>query len=108
MGPKTFFVERIRVNNNFLEENLPKALAFFQNVILPELLGRFYTLLKNREVETYCFCREAEKNGNMVICCNEGCAIKLFHIECVQFDGFIEDGAWLCDACSELFDADLN
>lgn len=61
-----------------------------------------------KDIEACCFCGEAVTDKNMVSCSNEDCVIKLFHIECVQLDGFIEEGVWLCDACSELFDADAS
>lgn len=42
-GPKEFFTQRILKDEDFLSENIEKALEFHASVVVPELLGRFFT-----------------------------------------------------------------
>lgn len=43
-SPKDFFVEKVNFDSNFWQEKSAKALLFHREVILPELLAKYYTL----------------------------------------------------------------
>ncbi|KAH9836009.1 inhibitor of growth protein 5-like [Teratosphaeria destructans] len=41
--------------------------------------------------DRYCFCRGVEGNQEMVMCCNEQCAIGWYHVECVGEENMTEE-----------------
>ena len=98
-------VERIHPVDQHL--NLVKAAQFFRLCILPELAGKWYTrshtLLPANELEdeddpgTWCYCQES-KGGDMVGCDNKNCAIKWFHVSCLQMAA-VPSGKWFCPTC---------
>lgn len=70
------WVERIVVDNDFLQKNLLAASTFHSSVIIPELLSRWYT--NSREcvqVELLCECQKPDDGQEMIRCANELCYI---------------------------------
>ena len=79
-------MERILVDNKFLDAYLEKATKFFTYGILPEVLGKWYSRLPNylqassenetasSQEEMWYFCHTPEL-GEMIACDNEQCKI---------------------------------
>ena len=99
------YIERIFPNDNLWSRCVVKSSAFFQNSILPELLGRLFTrpalisasssTPSNSNLETqlqmtdspenlYCYCREPEADEVMIGCNNQDCLIEWFHVKCLN------------------------
>lgn len=45
---KNAFRTRVLIDDKFLKENIPRAQLFYQNVIIPKLLSKYYTSTKER------------------------------------------------------------
>ena len=55
-----------------------------ENVIIPEILGRWYTQQKNNcfeIIQVFCDCQRPDNGKEMVQCANSGCSIQWFHLE---------------------------
>lgn len=97
-SPKGFFQERIFPDEHFWELHFPKALEFQQKVLLPELLGRYFT--KGRYFQQrWCICQEPDNNRIMIQCDNDDCDIQWFHLDCIGLTD-IPENLWLSQNCS--------
>jgi hypothetical protein len=113
-------VERIELDLPFLDENLPKAKALFENSILPELLGRWFSRPPDDTVPStstsrptndisvvpddpskYCYCQEGE-HGEMVGCDNTDCPYQWFHLDCLNLTKPPKGKIWYCPDCRKL------
>ena len=97
---KDWHIERILPNKSFWDDTLSKSREFFQLCILPELVGKFYTVdiapatadenidrnihNTNESVITYCYCKQSECGGEMIACDNQKCVTEWFHIDCLK------------------------
>lgn len=64
--PSFLFTERILPDFDFWEEKVEKARLFHANVVLPELLGRYYTAkVPGGNITKWCFCNGVE-DGEMI------------------------------------------
>lgn len=103
-GPNVLHIERVRRNDQFCRNIFSSARQFFRNVILPELLSRYYTRQdRSREEQPadtveYCFCRGPD-TGKMVACDNEACSYKWFHFSCVGLKRAPKEKKWFCPEC---------
>ena len=88
---KELHIERIMLDETLIKSALPIAEEFYELCILPELLGKWYTLeqpprdptLQTEEDDgLWCHCKE-HKGGDMVCCDNKSCTTTWFHLECV-------------------------
>lgn len=96
-------VERIFINEQFLDENLAKAVLYHSKIVVPELLSKWYTSSNCRmEVELWCDCRKEEDGRQMILCANEECEIKWFHLDCMKLLN-IPSLFWFCKKCSAQF-----
>ncbi|KAK3889998.1 hypothetical protein Pcinc_006047 [Petrolisthes cinctipes] len=50
------------------------------------------------EKEAWCYCRKGEE-GDMVLCCNKECKVRLFHLRCPRLTK-VPKRKWLCKICS--------
>ena len=101
------FVVWMEKDENLLKLALPAAKKFFNECILPELLGKWYTCqhptTQNESLEcedddgSWCYCKE-RKGGQMVVCDNKSCTTKWFHLECVGLST-VPSGKWHCTTC---------
>ncbi|CAH1118134.1 unnamed protein product [Phaedon cochleariae] len=97
-SPRGFFHERIFRDEDFWAINFPKAYEFYKKVILPELLGKYFT--KGRHLDQiWCFCKKSEGGRIMIQCENDSCDIQWFHLECVGLPD-IPNTLWMCQQCS--------
>ena len=98
------FVQRILPDAAFIGKQLPKAKLYFLNVLLPELIAKYYTAPKSAvpasaDVPRYCYCIEPEF-GNMLECKSGFCKIKRFHQSCLGV--LRKPKSWLCPCCRKL------
>ena len=112
-SPKEVHIERITLDEAFIQTAIPSAEKFWRLCVLPELLGKWYTrkqcpnpqrtsLHAQTEEEDsgrWCFCRE-DKGGEMIACDGKACAYTWFHLECVGMSqSSVPCGKWLCPEC---------
>jgi len=119
-------VNRIERDDTFLLEAIDKATNFYKYGILPELVGKWYTAASSglsgqalshgsaslpspqastsgsssqggTSQETWCYCN-TEESGTMILCENEQCPIKWFHVECLRITT-IPKKKWFCPEC---------
>lgn len=97
-------IERIYIDECFLEQNLEKAVLYHKKIIVPELLSKWFTSANSRtEVELWCDCRKEEDGRQMILCANEDCQIKWFHLDCMNLIN-LPTLYWFCKRCSiEIF-----
>ena len=95
-------MEQIELDLSFIAENLPKVKTVFENSILPELLGRWFSRPAEDTVPSisrpktnhipvvhipddpkYCYCQEGE-HGKMVGYDNSDCCYQWFHLDCLN------------------------
>lgn len=72
------FIERIFYDPTFCEEIVQTALNFHKNVIIPELLGRWYTLQNehsSHREQLWCDCQKPQNGLEMIRCANVDCPI---------------------------------
>ena len=101
-------VERIYIDMTFLEENLVKAFKFHKFVVIPELLGKYYTKPKDDVViYAWCECCQPADGRDMVKCSNEACSIQWYHIECVDASDVLNSKLWQCDDCEAQMSAEV-
>lgn len=111
---KDVHIERILPDFEFWNTIVPKAMAFFKNGILPELMGKFYTRsviltlpssvsteVSNDEDGPWCTCQQHIEDSELIGCDNEQCNIQWFHMVCLNLEQAPE-GNWLCPTCQPL------
>ena len=107
-------MERIFPDKEFWNDKLTKAIAFFRNSILPELMGRFYTRRAsdplasvepsgvtkepNGENGPWCTCQKEIEGSTLIGCDNEECKIQWFHMKCVNLQQ-IPQADWFFFMC---------
>ena len=113
-------VERIELDLSFVDTNLPKVKTVFENSILPELLGWWFSRPKEDTVPSisrpktnhipvvqvpddskYCYCQEGE-HGKMVGCDNSDCRYQWFHLDCLNLTKPPKGKIWYCPDCRKL------
>ena len=106
---------RILPDHEFWNTAVTKAMAFFNNGILPELMGKFYTRsgsmallapsdpteLTDDEEVPWCTCQQFIEDSELIGCDNEQCNIQWFHMNCFNLEQAPE-GEWFCPACQSL------
>lgn len=97
-SPTELFIERITFNEEFWLLELQKSANFHKNVILPELLGKFFT--RNRvSVNLYCVCKTGDDGQPMICCDNDSCDVQWYHMNCIGLSE-VPIGLWLCPSCT--------
>lgn len=111
-------MERIEPDLSFLDENLPKVKTLFENSILLELLGRWFSrptedthsisrptnhipVVHVPDDPKYCYCQEGE-HGQMVGCDNSDCHFQWFHLDCLNLTKPPKGKIWYCPDCRKL------
>lgn len=99
-SPQEMFVERIKINKDFLKQAIHRALEFHKKVIVPELLARFFTRSLNSKTNVlWCVCKRPDTGEPMLQCDNDECAIQWYHLKCVSLTD-VPEGLWLCPSCN--------
>ena len=109
-------IEYVEVNRNdsLIEEMVSKGKLFFLNFILPELLAKRFSSVKNVPSsdlgqftvpfhsenlnQIICDCQDVNKKGETVMCSSKLCVIHEFHKSCTRSKRF-ED--WICRYCKK-------
>lgn len=91
------FVERVQFDAEFWHFHSEKSAQFHKKVIMPELLGKYFTQNSEKTL-TYCICKSTEDNLPMICCDNENCKIKWYHFKCINLKE-IPKNLWLCSNC---------
>lgn len=95
-SPKIFFKERIFPDFKFWEQNSKIAQKFHQEVILPELLGRYFTRNEgSAQIVYWCKCKGVDDGSPMISCDNDKCDVKWYHFQCVGLTE-IPNEFWFC------------
>lgn len=113
-------VERIGISKSFIAENIAKAQILFENSILLELLGRWFSrpppadatpsslsctnevpVAIDNDATVYCYCQEGE-HGEMVGCDNCDCPYQWFHLSCLKLAKPPKGKIWYCPDCRKL------
>ena len=124
---KQINVQRILLNESFIDEKLQDLEHFFVNAILPEIVGKWYSRkpiasnenlveelpetstsssTSNQDTEdedytiSWCFCNKPSY-GDMILCDNTKCTIKWFHFDCLSIRS-PPKGKWYCPSCCKL------
>ena len=115
------YIERILLDQGFIEEKLKEAERLFWLAIIPELLGKWFTRTnawlpsinsvsddlsedadKNEDEDndddgSWCYCKQP-RGGAMVGCENPSCKITWFHMACLRINK-APKGKWYCPSC---------
>ena len=101
---KSLFVERIFLDEEFMQTNVKKVREFVLRGILPELLARWFSRrtpeTHAQEVDKFCYCREG-KSGDMIACDNETCHYQWFHFACLKLTAAPATKRWYCPDCQK-------
>ena len=102
------YIERVLLDQGFIEEKLKKAERLFRLAIIPELLGKWFTRGNTQLPDmisttddlhedadkigeddddddddgSWCYCKQPRRDA-MVGCDNPSCKIKWFHMACL-------------------------
>ena len=84
---KDYCLIEVKANEIPQGEIVTKSTLLFQNVILLELLSKYFAENKNQSVvnteNSWCFCRMGEDEEDMIQCDNKNCKIIWFHQKCI-------------------------
>ena len=99
---KDYAICRITYDEEIINEIKLKSSDFFKQVILPELVVKYYTepILKTQTHENgvYCYCKLGGDEDNLIGCDDNDCTIQWFHLKCVNIKN-IPKGKWYCPEC---------
>lgn len=98
-SPFVFFQERIFPDFEFFNKKSQIALKFHAEVIMPELLGRYFTRSEgSAKLKYWCKCNGVDDGTPMICCDNDQCQIKWFHFKCVDLLD-TPNSQWFCGLC---------
>lgn len=99
-SPKIFFKERILPDLDFWNKHCEIALNFHREVIMPELLGKYFTKQEGLfKLVHWCKCNGVDDGSPMINCDNDDCEIKWFHFKCVGISDTPD--TWFCNNCKK-------
>ena len=106
--PSDIFIERIDRDAVLIRVNLVKAKHIYIKAILPELLAKWYTSknadgsLSGRDSYFYCYCRVQFSESLDLICSNQSCLFRRFHMKCCGLSRKPCTQSWTCPDCRRL------
>nr|CAH7723788.1 unnamed protein product [Callosobruchus chinensis] len=78
-SPHIFFKKRILPDLQFWEENKNIALKFHKEIVMPELLGRYFTKKEGTaKVIQWCLCKSVDDGRPMIKCDGDDCPTEWF------------------------------
>ena len=83
--PTDIVIDSVVKDPNFLSAHMNVLSFYFKNIVLPEILGKYYSKPRLEILETdklYCYCRVSEEDGLELECSDESCIYKKFHLQC--------------------------
>lgn len=97
----------VDIDQELLNEFLPKAKNFWEQAVLPEIVARRFTTSQtciptpnNDSVLLPCYCQKVIDNVDVIICSRAQCLRKVFHVRCVPLKRI--SAKWKCDQCKML------
>ncbi|KAE8738903.1 hypothetical protein FOCC_FOCC015604 [Frankliniella occidentalis] len=100
------FIERVYPDEEIWREIIEEGRERYIKIMLPELMGRYFTSLKNllestRVSPTVCFCMRPARQP-MVKCNDINCTFTIFHFDCVGITNNRRKNwnDWYCPECS--------
>lgn len=100
-SPNVFFKERILPDFEFWKKYCEIGEKFHSEVIMPELLGKFFTRNEGAAKLTHwCICHGVDDGRPMIKCDGEDCEMGWFHFGCV---GLLDTPSteWYCEKCDK-------
>lgn len=99
-SPRIFFKERIFPDHEFWNENNKIALKYHSEVIMPELLGRYFTEKAGTgNIAHHCICNGLDDGRPMIQCDRDDCERGWYHFQCVGLVD-IPNMPWFCPECN--------
>ncbi|KAB0799163.1 hypothetical protein PPYR_07043 [Photinus pyralis] len=104
-----FYLERVYSDKTFWDCESEKALSFFNHVIMPELLGKYFTRsspLKPVSSNVQDMIPSIEKfneksdSGDMIRCANQYCSVQWYNLKSLKKKSLISP--WYCKQCETL------
>lgn len=100
-SPNLFFKQRVLPDFEFWEKYSETAKKFHSEVIMPELLGKYFTKKEGAaEIEHFCICNGVDDGRPMIKCEADNCKIGWFHFDCVELIDTPET-IWFCQKCNK-------
>ena len=107
-GKDFLHIERVFPDSDFWDVCVQKSSAFYIKGILPEILGKWFTIhtkseQNNKSVDmtkVVCMCRKIEQ-GTMLECMSGVCKIQKFHLSCLKLKN-IPKKSWSCPDCRKV------
>ena len=83
---KDTFLETIPVDTETQANILSKTKPLFCNVLLSELVGRYFTNSTNsaKSQDKWCICKISEDEDDLIMCESKTCKIQWSHIKCLR------------------------
>jgi len=125
-SPEQLYIEEIHRDNHFFQRHIDKIDCFITNVVLPEVIGCWFTRNESApdvqstrvpleevtngnsrnppkpDVDVFCVCKKPDDGSKMILCENENCRSgKWFHLKCLNIKR-VPKGDWFCLDCKEL------
>lgn len=107
-SPTEMFIQRIQFDEVFFNETYSGVEKFIKTRILPELLGKYYTVPRpvvsptsEQQPQSGCYCGEpAGEPENVVICASKQCKRGHFHRSCLRLTRVPK--VWKCYECRKI------
>lgn len=104
--PQEHFIQRILFDGTFFDNGYLKVVDFIRTGILPELLGKWFTVPRLSATATSektpegCYCGKPTGNAdNLLSCTSEQCKRKHFHKSCLKLSRVPK--TWKCLECKK-------
>lgn len=96
---ESLFIKRIFFDGEFVKTNLERASKFFNLIVNPELLGRYFTEKGGlAKVRLWCICKDVDDGRPMIKCYNDECTTAWYHFSCIGLE-YAPDVLWFCPNC---------
>ncbi len=108
-GPHECFIERIFPDGDLFATNLVKVHAFINKCVLPELLGKWFSVPRvshsdhtvTQGTGLGCYCGEPATDVNTMLYCScDFCVRKTFHQSCLKLTRVSKK--WKCGDCTKI------
>ena len=104
--PQELFTQRIESDRTFFDDAYLRVVNFIRTGILPELLGKWFTVPRLSPTATYettpegCYCgMPADNPDNVLSCTSKQCKRKHFHKSCFNLSRIPK--RWICLECKK-------
>ena len=83
---KDTFLETIRVDTSIQADILSNIIALFCNVLLRELVSKYFTNSTNsgKSQDKCCICKISKDEDDLIMCKTKNCKTQQFHMKCMR------------------------